>query len=107
MSATVGTSFLSTTDRVREALSEPSQEQVGFEDKFKTALDGDNGLKWWRDAKRPLAWRQPEASEPKTGGGKKRRASPRRSCRARVSQTLCGFLNGDGGQVLLSVEGYG
>ncbi len=31
----------------------------------------------------------------------------RRSCRARVSQTLRGFLNGDGGQVLLSVEGYG
>ena len=74
-SATVGTSFLSTTDRVREALSEPSQEQVAFEGQLKTALDGDNGLKWWREAKRPLAWWQPVASEPKTGGGKKRGAA--------------------------------
>ena len=75
MSATVGTSFLSTTDRVREALGEPSQEQVAFEGQLKTALDGDNGLKWWREAKRPLAWWQPDASEPKTGGGKKRGAA--------------------------------
>lgn len=68
MSATVGTSFLSTTDRVREALGEPSPEQVGFEVKLKTALDNDTGLNWWRDAKRPFAWWQPEAS----AGGKKR-----------------------------------
>lgn len=74
MSATVGTSFLSTTDRLREALSEPSQDQVVFEAKLKTALEGDNGLKWWRDAKRPLVWWQPDASEPKPGGGKKRGA---------------------------------
>jgi len=75
MSATVGTSFLSTTDRVREALSEPSQEQVAFEDKLKTALDHDDGLNWWREAKRPLAWWQPDASAPTTGGGKKRNAA--------------------------------
>lgn len=75
MSATVGTSFLSTTDRVHEALSEPSQEQVAFEGKLKTALDRDNGLNWWREAKRPLAWWQPDASEPKAGGGKKRDAA--------------------------------
>lgn len=68
MSATVGTSFLSTTDRVREALSEPSQEQVQFERRLKTALDGDKSLQWWRDAKRPLAWWQPAAVEqPMTG----------------------------------------
>ncbi|MBL8529712.1 MAG: DEAD/DEAH box helicase [Burkholderiales bacterium] len=75
MSATVGISFLSTADRVREALSEPSQDQVAFEGKLKTALDDDNGLRWWREAKRPLAWWQPDASEPKTGGGKKRGAA--------------------------------
>lgn len=72
MSATVGTAFLSTTDRVREALSEPSQEQIAFEDRLKTALDDDKGLEWWREAKRPLAWWQPDASESKTGGRTKR-----------------------------------
>jgi CRISPR-associated endonuclease/helicase Cas3 len=72
MSATVGTLFLSTTDRVREALSEPSQHQVAFEGKLKAALNCDNGLNWWRGAKRPLAWWQPDAAEPKTGERKKR-----------------------------------
>ncbi len=43
MSATVGTSFLSTTDRTREGLGEPSSEQVGFEARLKGALDGDQG----------------------------------------------------------------
>lgn len=76
MSATVGTSFLSTTDRVRDALAEPSNEQVAFEGKLKTALDGDAGLEWWRAAKRPLAWWQPEAAaQPTTGGGKQRGAA--------------------------------
>jgi CRISPR-associated endonuclease/helicase Cas3 len=73
MSATVGTSFLSTTDRVRDALAEPSMEQVEFEAELKTALDGDAGLEWWRAAKRPLAWWQPEpAAHTTTGGGRKR-----------------------------------
>lgn len=76
MSATVGTSFLRTTDRVRDALAAPSNEQIAFEDKLKTALDGDAGLKWWREAKRPLAWWQPEATaQSTTGGGKKRDAA--------------------------------
>lgn len=76
MSATVGTSFLSTTDRVRDALGKPSVEQVAFEGKLSTALNGDKGLKWWREAKRPLAWWQPEAAaQPTTGGGKKRGAA--------------------------------
>lgn len=76
MSATVGTSFLSTTDRVRDALAEPSNEQIAFEDKLKTALDDDAGLEWWRAAKRPLAWWQPDAAaQPTTGGGKKRGAA--------------------------------
>ncbi|HET9049873.1 MAG TPA: DEAD/DEAH box helicase [Chiayiivirga sp.] len=76
MSATVGTSFLSTTDRVRDAIGKPSDEQIAFENKLKTALDGDAGLSWWRAAKRPLAWWQPEAAaQPTTGGDKKRRAA--------------------------------
>ncbi|MBY0279026.1 DEAD/DEAH box helicase [Candidatus Binatia bacterium] len=76
MSATVGTSFLSTTDRVRDALAEPSNEQIAFEDKLKTALEGDAGLKWWRAAMRPLAWWQPEAAaQPTTGAGKTRGAA--------------------------------
>lgn len=75
MSATVGTSFLSTTDRVRDALGKPSNEQVSFEGELTKTLDSDNGLKWWRDAKRPLAWWQPEAaSQPTTGGGRRRGA---------------------------------
>lgn len=76
MSATVGTSFLSTTDRVREALSEPSKEQLAFEGKLTTALGSDTGLKWWRDANRPLEWWQPEAAPaPPTGSGKRRGAA--------------------------------
>jgi len=76
MSATVGTSFLSTTDRVRDALDRPSVEQVAFEGKLKTALDDDPELNWWREARRPLAWWQPEtAAQPTTGGSKKRGAA--------------------------------
>lgn len=75
MSATVGTSFLSTTDRVREALSEPSQDQVAFEGQLETALVGDKGLEWWRNAQRPLAWWQPDESEPKAEAGGKRGAA--------------------------------
>lgn len=75
MSATMGTSFLSTTDRARDALAEPSNEQIEFEGKLTTALKGDKGLEWWREAKRPLAWWQPEAAtQPPTGGAKKRDA---------------------------------
>ncbi len=75
MSATVGTSFLSTTDRVREQLATPSSEQIAFDKKLQIALDSDTGLEWWRHAKRPLAWWQPDASGSKTGGGKKRGAA--------------------------------
>lgn len=75
MSATVGTSFLNTTDRKRDAIAELSNEQVEFERKLKAALDRDSGLEWWRAAKRPLAWWQPEAAaEPMTGKCKKRAA---------------------------------
>lgn len=76
MSATVGTSFLSTTDRIHDSLAEPSSEQIEFEHKLKTALDGDAGLSWWRAAKRPVAWWQSEAAaQPTTGGSKKRGAA--------------------------------
>lgn len=76
MSATMDTSFLSTTDRKRDAIAEPSNERMEFERKLKDALDGDAGLRWWRAARRPLAWWPPEAAaEPATGKGKKRGAA--------------------------------
>ncbi|MBA3884764.1 MAG: DEAD/DEAH box helicase [Acidobacteria bacterium] len=70
MSATLGTSFLSTTDRKRDDLGEPSSEQRAFEGTLQTMLDGDQGLAWWRSAKRPVEWWTPE-KPPKTGGTKK------------------------------------
>jgi CRISPR-associated endonuclease/helicase Cas3 len=75
MSATVGASFLNTTDRTREGIGEPSSEQVAFEGKLKTALDGDGDLLWWRTAKRPIEWWQPAGSNAKTSGAKKRGAA--------------------------------
>lgn len=72
MSATVETSFLATTDRTREGLGQPSTEQVMFEGKLQTALEGDKRLAWWRDAKRPIAWWQPDAAGPKTSEVNKR-----------------------------------
>ena len=56
MSATVGTSFLSTTDRAREGLGEPSAEQAKFERKLKDAIENDGDLSWWHKAKRPVQW---------------------------------------------------
>jgi CRISPR-associated endonuclease/helicase Cas3 len=72
MSATVGTSFLSTTDRERDELAEPSSEQVAFEAKLRAALDDDPELQWWRDAERPVEWWQPKASDARTSGAKKK-----------------------------------
>lgn len=56
MSATVGTSFLGTTDRTREGIGEPSPEQIAFARRLEGSLDGDGGLSWWRKAKRPVEW---------------------------------------------------
>jgi CRISPR-associated endonuclease/helicase Cas3 len=56
MSATVGSSFLRTTDRAREGIGEPSPEQAAFETKLKASLDIDQRLLWWRDARRPVEW---------------------------------------------------
>ncbi|MCG8556174.1 MAG: DEAD/DEAH box helicase [Proteobacteria bacterium] len=75
MSATLGTSFLSTTDRTREGLGEPSSEQIEFQRTLKTALEDDMGLAWWRAAKRPIEWWQPAGSNAKTSGAKKRGAA--------------------------------
>jgi CRISPR-associated endonuclease/helicase Cas3 len=76
MSATVGTAFLSTADRVRDALAAPSDAQVAFETKLEAALEGDRAIEWWRAAKRPLAWWQPEAAtQSSTGGGRRRGAA--------------------------------
>jgi len=71
MSATVGTSFLSTTDRKRDGIGEPSSEQIEFEVELKTTLEADTGLAWWRDAKRPVAWWQPAVSGSTTGSKKR------------------------------------
>jgi CRISPR-associated endonuclease/helicase Cas3 len=75
MSATVGTSFLDTTDRERDGLNKPSAEQVAFEKKLKDTFDNDQSLEWWRAAKRPVEWWRSEAPNTKTGGGKKRDAA--------------------------------
>lgn len=72
MSATVGTAFLSTTDRSREGLGEPSSEQVTFETKLQASLDADTGLSWWRAAKRPVEWWKPD----KLSKGTKPASSP-------------------------------
>jgi len=74
MSATVGPSFLSTTDRKRDGLDEPSSERTAFEDNLTTVLKNDPELQWWREAKRPVEWWQPEAPEAKGGAAKKRSA---------------------------------
>lgn len=74
MSATVGTSFLSTTDRTRDGLGNPSSEQVVFDDELTTTLNNDPRLQWWRDAKRPVAWWQPEAPHAKSSAANKKSA---------------------------------
>jgi CRISPR-associated endonuclease/helicase Cas3 len=60
MSATVGTSFLETTDRRREDMGEPSPEQHQFDALLDGALKSDHGLSWWREATRPIDWWKPE-----------------------------------------------
>ena len=72
MSATVGTSFLRTTDRTREGLGEASPEQIAFEGKLTTTLKSDQSIQWWRDAQRPVAWWPPAALDAKTTGAMKR-----------------------------------
>jgi CRISPR-associated endonuclease/helicase Cas3 len=59
MSATVGTSFLTTTDRTREGLG-PTTQQWAFEGKLEDSLSDDASLGWWRGARRPVAWWEPE-----------------------------------------------
>jgi len=99
MSATVGTSFLSTVDRMREGLSEPSPEQVAFEGKLTTTLNHDQGLQWWRDAKRPVEWWQRDAPDAKTSGAKKRIApkstaiTPEAVAKAVVEEHVAGTLS--------------
>ena len=75
MSATVGTSFLSTTDRTREGLGEASPEQAAFEGKLTSTLKNDPNLQRWRDAKRPVEWWKPTASDASTAGAKRRGAA--------------------------------
>lgn len=99
MSATVGTSFLSTTDRTREGLGEASPRQVAFEGKLAITLKNDQNLQWWRDAKRPVEWWQPTASDEKTTGTKKRGAAksgaltPEAIAKAVVDQHAAGTLS--------------
>lgn len=75
MSATVGTSFLSTTDRTHEGLGGPSSDQVAFESRLKVALDEDPGLSWWRAARRPVEWWKPAGANATTRGSMKRGAA--------------------------------
>jgi CRISPR-associated endonuclease/helicase Cas3 len=75
MSATVGTSFMSTTDRKRDGLDQASSEQKAFEAKLEASLECDDELQWWRDAKRPVQWWQPAAQDGQTGGAKRRGAA--------------------------------
>lgn len=76
MSATVGTSFLGTTDRKRDGLGEPSSDQVAFDDKLTLTLNGDHRLQWWRDARHPVEWCLPDARDAKTSGAS-RKSAPR------------------------------
>jgi CRISPR-associated endonuclease/helicase Cas3 len=99
MSATVGTSFLSTTDRKRDGLGEPSSAQAAFEDKLMTTLNRDERLQWWRDAKRPIEWWLPKAPDAKTSGAKKRTApksaaiTPEAVAKAVVEEHVTGTLS--------------
>jgi len=99
MSATVGASFLSTTDRTREGLGEASPEQIAFEGKLTATLENDQNLEWWRDAKRPVAWWQPTASDAKTTDAKERAATkpgavmPEALAKAVVEQHAAGTLS--------------
>jgi len=99
MSATVGTSFLSTTDRMREGLGEASPAQVAFEGKLATTLKDDETLQWWREAKRPVEWWQPTASDAKTAGAKKQGATesgavtPETIAKAVVEKHVAGTLS--------------
>ncbi len=89
MSATVGTSFLSTTDRTREGLGEASPEQVAFEKKLATSLKSDQNLQWWQDAKRPVEWWQPTASDASDASdGKTARATKRGAREVRVPEAI-------------------
>jgi CRISPR-associated endonuclease/helicase Cas3 len=90
MSATVGTSFLSTTDRTREGLGEPSPEQAAFESKLKAALDGDPGLSWWRAAKRPVEWWTGAAPNP--SGGRRLRSARSSTAGAVTPDAIAGAV---------------
>lgn len=99
MSATVGTSFLGTTDRMREGLGESSLEQVAFEHKLMATLSDDPRLQWWRDARRPVEWWKPAATDEKITGAKKRNAAksdavtPDAIAKAVVEQHATGTLS--------------
>jgi CRISPR-associated endonuclease/helicase Cas3 len=99
MSATVGASFLSTTDRRRDGLGEASPEQVAFEGKLAITLTNDRNLQWWREAMRPVEWWQPTAPDEKTTGARKRgeaksgTVTPEAIARVVVEQHAAGTLS--------------
>ncbi len=99
MSATVGTKFLSTTDRTREGIGEVSPEQVAFEGKLTTTLENDQNLQWWRDAKRLVEWWRPTAADAKITSAKKRGAvksgaiTPEAIAKAVVEKHAAGTLS--------------
>lgn len=76
MSATVGTSFLCTTDRKRVGLDTPSSEQAAFERKLNAALETDRALDWWRESRRPVEWWTGQASSAGGRGRSRTKKSP-------------------------------
>ncbi len=99
MSATVGTTFLSTTDRKRDGLGEPSPMQQAFEERLRNKLDSDQRLHWWRAAVRPVEWWRVEPSAAKARGAKKKIAprstviTPDAIARAVVERHAAGTLS--------------
>lgn len=99
MSATVGTSFLRTTDRKLDGLGDPSPAQLLFQDSLTKTLDGDQELRWWREARRQVEWWPPEAPEAKTSAAKKKAApklaaiTPDEIAKAVVDEHVAGTLS--------------
>jgi len=95
MSATVGTSFLSTADRRRDGLGESPKEQVAFESRLAAALKNDVGLQWWQDARRPVEWWQPASAgkRKKPGGVKASMVTPEAIAKAVVEKHCAGGLS--------------
>ncbi len=88
--ATVGKSFLSTTDRTLAGIGEASTEQAAFEKKLAATLEDDPSLEWWRDARRPVELWQPTRSNAKTTRATKRGSAA--TSGAAMSEAIAGAV---------------